>query len=78
MGLALLLAFGGRAVLDGRISLGEFVTFFGFGGILTGAASQRGYLTYMVAGASGSATRIVEVLGQAARRWRCGGWLGYQ
>jgi ATP-binding cassette, subfamily B, bacterial len=59
--LGLVLAFGGRAVLDGRISLGEFVTFYGYGGILAGAAGQIGYLTYLTASASGSAGRIVEL-----------------
>jgi len=60
--LALVLAFGGRAVLDGRISLGEFVTFYGYGGMLAGAAGQLGYLAYLTASASGSADRIVQVL----------------
>ena len=60
--LALVLAFGGRAVLDGRISLGEFVTFYGYGGMLAGAASQLGYLVYLTASAAGSAGRIAEVL----------------
>jgi ABC-type multidrug transport system fused ATPase/permease subunit len=62
VGLGLVLAFGGRAVIDGRISLGEFVTFFGYGGMLAGAAGQVSYLTYLVASAAGSATRIVELL----------------
>jgi ATP-binding cassette, subfamily B, bacterial len=60
--LALVLAFGGRAVLDGRISLGEFVTFYGYGGMLAGVAGQLGYLAYLTASASGSADRIVELL----------------
>jgi ATP-binding cassette subfamily B protein len=60
--LALVLAVGGRAVIDGQISLGEFVTFYGYGGMLAGAAGQLGYLTYLAASASGSATRIVELL----------------
>jgi ATP-binding cassette, subfamily B, bacterial len=59
--LALVLAVGGRAVIDGRISLGEFVTFYGYGGMLAGAAAQIGYLTYLTASASGSASRIVEL-----------------
>jgi ABC-type multidrug transport system fused ATPase/permease subunit len=62
VGLGLVLAFGGRAVLDGRISLGEFVTFYAFGGMLAVAASQLGYLTYLTASAAGSANRIVELL----------------
>jgi ABC-type multidrug transport system fused ATPase/permease subunit len=64
--LGLVLAFGGRAVLDGRISLGEFVTFYGYGGILAGAAGQIGYLTYLTASASGSAGRIVELFDRGA------------
>ena len=60
--LALVLAVGGRAVIDGQISLGEFVTFYGYGGMLAGAASQLGYMTYLTASAAGSATRIVELL----------------
>ena len=60
--LALVLAVGGRAVIDGQISLGEFVTFYGYGGMLAGAAGQLGYLTYLAASASGSSTRIVELL----------------
>jgi ATP-binding cassette, subfamily B, bacterial len=60
--LALVLAVGGRAVIDGQISLGEFVTFYGYGGMLAGAAGQLGYLTYLAASASGSANRIVELL----------------
>ena len=62
--LALILAVGGRAVLDGQISLGEFVTFYGYGGMLAGAAGQIGYLTYLTASASGSAGRIVELFDQ--------------
>jgi ABC-type multidrug transport system fused ATPase/permease subunit len=62
IGLGLILAFGGRAVIDGRISLGEFVTFNGFGGMLAAAASQISYLTYLTASAAGSAVRIVELL----------------
>ncbi len=60
--LALVLAVGGRAVIDGQISLGEFVTFYGYCGMLAGAASQLGYMTYLTASAAGSATRIVELL----------------
>jgi ATP-binding cassette subfamily B protein len=60
--LALVLAVGGRAVIDGQISLGEFVTFYGYGGMLAGAAGQLGYLAYLTASASGSAGRIVELL----------------
>jgi ATP-binding cassette, subfamily B, bacterial len=59
--LGIVLAVGGRAVIDGQISLGEFVTFYGYAGMLAGAASQIGYLTYLGASASGSATRIVEL-----------------
>jgi ATP-binding cassette, subfamily B, bacterial len=59
--LALVLAVGGRAVIDGQISLGEFVTFYGYGGMLAAAAAQIGYLTYLTASASGSAGRIVEL-----------------
>ena len=62
IGLALVLAFGGRAVIDGRISLGEFVTFNGYGGMLAAAASQVSYLTYLTASAAGSAGRIVELI----------------
>ena len=65
VGLALVLAIGGRAVIDGQISLGEFVTFYGYSGMLAGVAAQLGYLTYLGAGASGSAGRIVELLDQA-------------
>jgi ATP-binding cassette subfamily B protein len=60
--LALVLAVGGRAVIDGQISLGEFVTFYGYGGMLAGAAGQLGYMTYLTASASGSAERIAELL----------------
>ena len=62
IGLGLVLAFGGRAVIDGRISLGEFVTFYAYGGMLAAAAAQITYLTYVTAGAAGSADRIAEVL----------------
>ena len=65
VGLALVLAIGGRAVIDGQISLGEFVTFYGYSGMLAGVAAQFGYLTYLGAGASGSAGRIVELLDQS-------------
>ena len=65
VGLALVLAVGGRAVVDGQISLGEFVTFYGYSGILAAVAAQFGYLTYLGAGAAGSAGRIVELLDQA-------------
>ena len=43
IGLGLVLAFGGRAVLDGRISLGEFVTFYGFLGMLAASAAQAAF-----------------------------------
>jgi ATP-binding cassette subfamily B protein len=59
--LGIVLAVGGRAVIDGQISLGEFVTFYGYAGMLAGAAGQIGYLTYLTASASGSASRIVEL-----------------
>ena len=65
VGLALVLAIGGRAVIDGQISLGEFVTFYGYSGMLAGVSAQLGYLTYLGAGSSGSAGRIVELLDQA-------------
>jgi len=65
VGLALVLAIGGRAAIDGQISLGEFVTFYGYSGMLAGVAAQFGYLTYLGAGASGSAGRIVELLDQS-------------
>jgi ATP-binding cassette subfamily B protein len=62
IGLGLVLAFGGRAVIDGRISLGEFVTFYAYGGMLAAAAAQITYLTYLTASAAGSANRIIEVI----------------
>ena len=62
IGLGLVLAFGGRAVLDGRVSLGEFVTFYGFLGMLAAAAAQISYLTYVTASAAASADRIIELL----------------
>ena len=61
IGLGLVLAFGGGG-LDGRISLGEFVTFYGFLGMLAASAAQVSFLTYLTASAAGSATRIVELL----------------
>jgi ATP-binding cassette subfamily B protein len=60
--LGLVLANGGRAVLDGRISLGEFVTFYGFVGMLAATAAQVSYITYLTASAAGSADRIVELI----------------
>lgn len=62
IGLGLVLAFGGRAVIDGGISLGEFVTFNGYSGMLASAAGQVSYLTYLTASAAGSAGRIVELI----------------
>src|SRR6185295_11329685 len=41
------------------------VTFYGYSGMLAGVAAQFGYLTYLGAGASGSAGRIVELLDQS-------------
>ena len=41
------------------------MTFYGYSGILAGVAAQFGYLTYLGAGAAGSAGRIVELLDQA-------------
>jgi ABC-type multidrug transport system fused ATPase/permease subunit len=40
VGLALVLGVGGRAVVDGQISRGEFVTFYGYSGILAGVAAS--------------------------------------
>jgi ATP-binding cassette, subfamily B, bacterial len=70
IGLGLVLAFGGRAVIDGRISLGEFVTFYSYGGMLAAAAGQITYLTYVTAGAAGSADRIAEVIDHPYERFR--------
>ena len=70
IGLGLVLAFGGRAVIDGRISLGEFVTFYAYGGMLAAAAAQITYLTYVTAGAAGSADRIAEVIDHPYERFR--------
>lgn len=68
VGLGLVIAFGGRAVIDGQISLGEFVTFFGYGGMLASSAGQASYLTYLVASATGSASRIIEVVDHPRER----------
>jgi ATP-binding cassette subfamily B protein len=66
--LGLVLAFGGRAVIDGRISLGEFVTFFAFASILSVSANQLGFFTYLAASAAGSATRLLELLDHPRER----------
>ncbi len=67
LGLALLLLVGGRAVVSGRISIGEFTAFFTYLLALLGPVRSLGMLLGMSQRATASGARIFELLDRAPR-----------
>jgi ATP-binding cassette, subfamily B, bacterial len=66
-GLALLLAVGGRQAIDGRITLGEFVAFYGYVLMLTSPTRTLGVALGMAQRAVASGARVFEVLDREPR-----------
>ncbi len=67
IGLALLLLLGGRAVIDGRLSLGEFTAFYTYLLALLGPVRSLGVLLGMSQRATASGARIFELLDREPR-----------
>ncbi len=62
IGLALLLFLGGRAVIDGRLSLGEFTAFYAYLLALLGPMRTVGWILGLSQRATASGRRIFELL----------------
>ena len=62
LGLVLLLLFGGKAVIDGRLSLGEFTAFYTYLLVLLGPMRTLGMLLGMSQRATASGARLFELL----------------
>ena len=62
LGLAAILFFGGRQVVSGRITVGEFVAFFGYVLMLTSPMRMLGIALGMAQRAVASGARVFEVL----------------
>jgi ABC-type multidrug transport system fused ATPase/permease subunit len=67
IGLALLLVLGGRAVISGRLSLGEFTAFYTYLLTLLGPVRTLGVLLGMSQRATASGARIFELLDREPR-----------
>ena len=67
IGLALLLFLGGRAVIDGRLSIGEFTAFYAYLLALLGPMRTFGMLLGMSQRATASGARIFELLDREPR-----------
>ena len=67
LGLALILLFGGRAVIQDDISLGEFTAFYGYLLMLIGPMRQLGMALGMSQRAVASGARIFELLDRVPR-----------
>jgi len=67
IGLALLLFGGGRAVIEGRLSIGEFTAFYAYLLALLGPMRTFGMLLGMSQRATASGTRIFELLDREPR-----------
>lgn len=57
-----LLWYGGMQVIDGRLSLGALVAFFGLLGYLTGPTQQVGFLVNLYAQSHAAEARLLEIL----------------
>ena len=66
LGLAGILLIGGRQAIDGSITLGEFVAFFGYVQMLTGPTRMLGIALGMAQRAVASGARVFELLDRAA------------
>ena len=62
LGLAALLFVGGRQAIDGSITVGEFVAFYGYVLMLTGPMRMLGIALGMAQRAVASGTRVFELL----------------
>src|ERR671914_874248 len=67
LGLAALLLVGGRQVIDGRITVGEFIAFYGYVLMLTGPMRWLGMALGMAQRAGASGARVFELLDRAPR-----------
>jgi ATP-binding cassette, subfamily B, bacterial len=62
LGLAVVLLVGGRQAVDGQITIGEFVAFYGYVNLLVGPVRMLGIALGMAQRAVGSGARVFEVL----------------
>jgi ABC-type multidrug transport system fused ATPase/permease subunit len=67
LGLAALLLVGGRQVIDGRITVGEFIAFYGYVLMLVGPMRGLGMALGMAQRAVASGARVFELLDRAPR-----------
>src|SRR5919198_938116 len=67
LGLALLLLVGGRQAIDGAISIGEFVAFYGYVLMLTSPMRMLGIALGMAQRAVASGARVFEILDREPR-----------
>jgi ABC-type multidrug transport system fused ATPase/permease subunit len=67
LGLAALLLVGGWQVIEGRITVGEFVAFYGYGVMLVGPMRMLGIALGMAQRAVASGARIFELLDREPR-----------
>src|SRR5918999_1839634 len=67
LGLGALLLLGGRQAINGTITLGEFVAFYGYVLILTGPMRMLGFALGMAQRAVASGARVFEVLDREPR-----------
>jgi ABC-type multidrug transport system fused ATPase/permease subunit len=67
LGLAALLLVGGRQVIDGRITVGEFIAFYGYVLMLTGPMRWLGMALGMAQRAVASGARVFELLDREPR-----------
>ena len=66
LGLAAVLLIGGRQAIEGTITLGEFVAFYGYVVMLAGPMRMLGVSLGMAQRAVASGTRVFEILDRAA------------
>jgi ATP-binding cassette subfamily B protein len=67
LGLAALLFVGGKQVIDGRITIGEFIAFYGYVLMLVGPMRGLGMALGMAQRAVASGARVFELLDRAPR-----------
>jgi ABC-type multidrug transport system fused ATPase/permease subunit len=67
VGLAVILLVGGRSVIDGRLSLGDFTAFYTYLLMLIGPMRQLGLALGMAQRATASGARLFEILDRAPR-----------
>jgi ATP-binding cassette subfamily B protein len=67
LGLAALLLVGGRQVIDGRLTVGEFIAFYGYVLMLTGPMRGLGMALGMAQRAVASGARVFEILDREPR-----------